>query len=73
MLVNCRACAKFIRDLIGDGSGIGQCLAFNGVVAKDLGDQRENAALVALGNRPGYRLFWGGTGLRECNQFKATA
>lgn len=69
-LVTCRDCTKFIADKVGDGTGIGECQAYTEYKTKNPGQTALRRALLALGNRPDYELFWGASGKRECAKFE---
>ena len=71
-LVTCAKCRHFTRDKIGFGDGIGRCEEFNTYAAKRPTKYQRDQALIKLGNRAGYDVFWGGD-LRDrrCEKFKA--
>jgi hypothetical protein len=68
--VNCQNCASFVKDTIGDGSGLGQCQSFSDGLKKRPSTQTITLALLARGNYAGDSIFWGGTALRECKVFQ---
>lgn len=69
MKVSCARCRYFIVDIIGDGSGVGDCKVHKHYRDKGM-SQREldNLFKNVLGNK----LFWRGTDLdkadRECSK-----
>jgi len=61
---NCKTCANFIPDKVGDGSGIGRCRVYASTP-----DKEKVSMLYRLG-AGGVHVFWGGDGNRECEFFK---
>lgn len=59
--VSCLECRHFVMDTVGDGSGLGQCAEFERYLALNPSRSGVVQALLALGNRPDYPVFWGGT------------
>ena len=69
--VTCADCNRFIKDLIGDGQGIGECKAYNYWVAKGESNSELKNRLIELGNSPDKPFFWGGKLKdRNCKRFK---
>lgn len=61
---------------MGDGSGIGECTEYTAYKAKNPGEMALKRALVALGNKANYALFWGGSLTlvdRDCKKYLAKA
>jgi len=70
-MIRCRECAGFIPDKIGDGSGVGACLAYEQYKRAGESQIQLKYRLIELGNHPDNNLFWGGSLLdRECNRYK---
>lgn len=71
-LVACRDCQKFIKDIVGDGYGVGECTEFSAYLAKNPSESQKRLALLQLGNHNGNTLFWGGR-LKDriCSKYQA--
>ena len=66
--VRCRDCANFIKDKIGFGMGLGECMEYEQYKAKNPGEGALRRALIQL---PDYPLFWDGTEkTRKCSKYK---
>jgi len=69
--VRCKDCKGFISDKIGDGSGVGACLAYGQYKRAGESPAQLKVRLIELGNRPDNSLFWnGGVKDRICNRYK---
>jgi len=64
---NCKTCANFIPDRVGDGSGIGMCRIYANAT-----DTNKVSILYRLG-AGGVPVFWGTPGNRECEFFEDIA
>ena len=67
-LVWCVDCALFVPDAIGDGAGVGSCLAYESYRSKRPSPVALDSAFRMLGGQ----LFWGGRGGsgRNCEKYE---
>jgi len=63
--ITCAECAKFTRDKVGLGSGIGSCIDFDAYVAKKPSPQAWDAAFKKIGGKALYP-----DAVRNCVKFK---
>lgn len=70
-MIRCRDCKGFVKDQIGDGTGLGTCKAYQQYAKAGESTTQLKTRLMELGNAPDNHLFWGGNlADRECNRFK---
>lgn len=72
--VRCKDCMGFVKDQIGDGTGVGTCKAYQQYKKAGESQTTLKTRLIELGNQPDSTIFWGGLlADRECNRYKAKA